>query len=205
MRQTQLKTTRPKKPKKCKVKICGRDFVPDKFGQIVCSPRCAVELAYQKRKADKIKQDAAFRKETRRRKLALLDNDPKHWAQKAQRQFNKWIRIRDKNSPCISCRTLVGGIVEHWSGGAFQAGHYRPAGNHSALRFDETNCHAQCVQCNMHKSANLTMYRKHLIKKIGLERVEWLDNHNGAKRWTVPELKEIFYTYQTKVIEHDDN
>jgi hypothetical protein len=177
------------KSKKCP--ICKTEFLPVRMGQKVCGPKCSWLLVEQKKKEE-------YRKTTRKMKKALLDKDPAHWAVKAQKQFNKWIRLRDKNEPCISCRTHVGGMVYNYSGSGFQAGHYRPAGNHSALRFNELNCHAQCVRCNMHKSANLTMYRIHLIEKIGLDKVEWLDNHNESKRWTAEELKEIYHDYRNR-------
>lgn len=85
---------------------------------------------------------------------------------KAQVVFNKWIRERDKNQPCINCgnyRTL-------------QAGHYFAAGKHSNLRFNEDNVHGECLQCNYYNSQSHAMgYRVNLEKKIGKERFENLE------------------------------
>jgi len=83
---------------------------------------------------------------------------------KAQTIFNAWIRNRDKFKQCISCP----GPVE-------QAGHFYSAGNFNHMRFNEDNCHGQCVKCNYYLSGNLLEYRKRLILKIGIERVEKLD------------------------------
>ena len=79
--------------------------------------------------------------------------------------FRAWIRKRDEGQPCISCGAP----------NPSDAGHFHPAGKVSALEFNEDNCHAQCRSCNYYKSADLHNYRKHLIRKIGLERVEKLD------------------------------
>jgi len=91
---------------------------------------------------------------------------------KAQEVFNKFIRERDKNKPCISC-------------GAFhtlQAGHFYSAGHHNALRFNEDNVHGQCLRCNYYLSGNLSNYRVNLIKKIGIQRVEKLDQIASIKK-----------------------
>ena len=43
------------------------------------------------------------------------------------------------------------------------------------MRFEEDNVNSQCKHCNYFMSGNLLNYRKNLINKIGLERVERLD------------------------------
>lgn len=83
---------------------------------------------------------------------------------KAIRLFNAFIRERDKDQPCISC----GGAVQ-------QAGHFYSAGHHNHLRFDEDNCHGQCVRCNYFLSGNLLNYRIGLEKKIGQKAMGELD------------------------------
>src|SRR3990167_7147036 len=80
----------------------------------------------------------------------------------ATKYFNKFIRQRDKI--CISC----GAGVDH-------AGHYLSAGHHSAHRFNELNTNGKCLRCNNFLHWNLINYRKGLVKKIGLERVEILE------------------------------
>ncbi len=85
--------------------------------------------------------------------------------QQAIKVFNSFIRERDKDEPCISCGKHT----------TLQAGHFYSAGKHQNLRFNEDNCHGQCVKCNYYMSANLLKYRENLIKKIGFEGVERLD------------------------------
>jgi hypothetical protein len=85
---------------------------------------------------------------------------------KAQTAFNAWIRKRDEGQSCISCGT----------GSPNQAGHFYSAGHYSALRFNEDNCHFQCVRCNYFLSGNLNQYRINLEKKIGKDRLQALDD-----------------------------
>jgi hypothetical protein len=51
----------------------------------------------------------------------------------------------------------------------------------------------------MAKSGNLSNYRKRLIKRIGIETVEWLDANHEVKRWTIEELKEVVRYYKSKI------
>lgn len=84
---------------------------------------------------------------------------------KARKRFHKFIRERDKNLKCISCGT---GKVEN-------AGHYYSAGHYPSLRFNEDNVSGQCISCNKWKHGNLIEYRKKLVLKIGIERLNKLD------------------------------
>lgn len=170
------------KDKKCR--WCKKPFTPAQSLQVVCTPRCA--LAYSKSKKDK-----AFKAETRTMRKALNDKDRALWIKKSQEACNGYIRERDKSLPCVSCG-------RHHDG-QYHAGHYIPAGRGAALRFDERNIHKQCAPCNNHKSGNLVEYRRHLICRVGLEVVEWLESNHDIKRWTVDELKEIEREYKDKL------
>lgn len=173
------------KPKKCK--ICKADFIPAKTMQATCFDfGCAIEYGARKRAKE-------YKAETVRRKREMLDNDPKHWAKKAREACHAYIRERDKDRPCVSCG-------RHHDG-QYHAGHYRPSGVNSALRYDERNIYKQCSPCNNHKSGDLVNYRKSLIGRIGLDMVEWLDNNHEVKRWTVAELKEVHRHYTEKLKE----
>jgi hypothetical protein len=101
----------------------------------------------------------------------------------AQREFNRFIRLRDKGKPCISCGRMHSGQMH--------AGHYRSTGAHPGLRFHQMNCHAQCQPCNTQLSGNLIEYRKALVLMYGIEKVEWLDGPHPPAKWTIEELKQI--------------
>ena len=64
------------------------------------------------------------------------------------------------------------------------------------MRFEELNTHKQCMPCNSHLSGNLINYRINLIKKIGLEAVEWLEGPHKPKKYTIENLKEIRDKYR---------
>ncbi len=108
--------------------------------------------------------------------------------------FNRFIRERDKHENCISCGKHING-VRH-------ASHYLSAGGHSNVRYHEDNVWVSCYKCNVMLSGNQVEYRKRLIDKIGIERVEWLES-NGAteRRYTKEELREIMKEYKQKVKE----
>lgn len=161
-------------------------FTPDRIGQKACGWKCALAVVEQEKKQQ-------YRKTTQKMKRELLDNDRSHWTKKAREACHAYIRARDKNDPCISCG-------RHHSG-QYHAGHYRPAGVNSALRFDAINIHKQCAPCNQHMSGNLVAYRSRLIVKIGADAVDSLDNNHETKRWTVDELKEIAAHYKEKLKE----
>jgi hypothetical protein len=114
------------------------------------------------------------------------------WLKEAQTIFNKFIRLRDNGLPCISCGQKING-VKH-------ASHYLSSGGHSAVRFHEDNVWVSCYKCNVMLSGNQIQYRRSLIKKIGVERVEWLEeNGSKVKKWTIEELKELIKYYKQKI------
>jgi hypothetical protein len=168
------------KAKKCRNPQCLKNFQPERPMQVTCGYECAVAyVRFQDLKKHKA--------ETRAMRKRHNDNDRRYWIKKARVACHAYIRERDKHRPCISCG-------RHHSG-QYHAGHYRSAGNNSAIMFDERNIHRQCAPCNSHLSGNLVEYRVNLIRKIGLEAVEWLEKQTGAKRWTIDELKAVHAEY----------
>jgi hypothetical protein len=111
---------------------------------------------------------------------------------KAQKVFNAWIRHRDSKDgyfTCISCfRTLP---VDQMN-----AGHYVPVKGGSALRFNEYNVNGECIRCNGFDEFHLIGYRKNLIKKIGIKKVEVLERmRNDVCKWDRTTLNHIIKTY----------
>jgi hypothetical protein len=94
---------------------------------------------------------------------------------KLDRVFSIWIRHRDTKDGygfCISCGKPI--TFE-----TCDCGHYINR-RHMATRFDEINCNGQCRNCNRFDEGNIQGYRKGLIKKHGIEKVELLEfrKHN---------------------------
>lgn len=162
-----------------------------KFGlSYFCDSDCAMKYSIEKSRKDKVKNE---QKEHSDRKRKFYDNDRSTRTKAAQQAFNAYIRERDSRLPCISCGR------DHQ--GQYHAGHYRTTGAHPELRFEESNCHKQCSVCNNHKSGNIADYRINLIKKIGLDEVEWLEGHHKAKKYSCDDLKEIELHYKAKLKE----
>jgi len=108
--------------------------------------------------------------------------------EETQKIFNSYIRKRDDGLPCISC----GKHREN-----YDAGHYVPVKGGSFLRFNEYNVNKECKYCNGFDQFHLIGYKRNLIDKIGLEMVEWLEEHrHDLKKWTRQELEEIKKKYK---------
>lgn len=151
-----------------------------------CNQECAVQYAIKnKPKGAEIKHKA--------KKKGLRDNDKSYRKKMAQQAFNAYIRIRDNDLPCISC--------QRYHNGQYHAGHYRSVGSSPELRFEEHNCHKQCSACNNYLSGNIGNYRINLVKKIGEDKVDWLEGNHDAKKYTCEELKEIERHYKQKLKE----
>ncbi|WP_032137135.1 recombination protein NinG [Kingella negevensis] len=177
-------------------KVCQQEFVKQQPLQVVCSLKCAIE--YTKRQnAKKAEKDLAQRRKAERERAKMkrreLETVPE-LIKKAQAVFNRFIRLRDKGKPCISCGKPLG-----FAPNSYDAGHYRSVGSASHLRFDEANAHGQCKHCNNYLSGNVVNYRKGLIERVGLAEVERLENDNAPRKWDKEGLRELAETYQVKL------
>ena len=186
-----------KEPKKKVCPICSTEYLPRSSLQKVChNYKCAI--AFNKQRDAEIaaresrKQEKVDRKEWRERKAKL--KPLKHWEDLTQRVVNDYItKGRDVDKPCISCGTYE---TVQW-----EAGHYRSRGAASHLRYNEDNIHKQCHRCNDELSSNSIPYRAALVAKIGIERVEALENDNNPHRYTREELDGIRSAYRAKLRE----
>lgn len=167
-----------------KCRVCKTKFQRFNTLQVVCSAKCALDYAREQER----KKEA---RELRERKRALKTRSD--WLKEAQVEFNKFIRERDADLPCISCG-------RHHQG-QYHAGHYRTVGACPELRFNELNCHKQCAPCNNHKSGNIVEYRINLVAKIGQAAVEWLEGPHDPVKYTIDEIKEIKRLYRQKTRE----
>lgn len=165
---------------------CESLFTPQRMGQRVCSPICAVRMV----KAQKVQERATTkqRKEAIKRIPDLI--------KEAQHAFNAYIRSRDIDKPCICCGRPLGASDV---GGGFDCGHYRSTGSAPHLRFDERNAHGQTKQCNRYGAGRAVDYRIGLIARIGREAVEALEAENGLRKWRRDELIAIKNDYKARL------
>lgn len=169
------------KNKNCKE--CGGLFKPFTSLQVCCSQECAIDLS-KKRVWKAEKQKIIDKTRTRT-----------EWLNLAQVVFNTYIRLRDAKEPCISCGNT--------NNVKFDAGHLYPVSTSSFLRFNEDNVNKQCSNnCNVNRSGNVLEYRLRLINKIGIERVNYLEEHRHDElRISEVEIKELINVYKKKIKE----
>lgn len=175
------------RPRKCK--WCNDNFTPTRPKQVTHS-HC--EEPYALKVAGKL--IAQRERETTRARKEAIQTIPE-LIKAAQREFNAYIRERDKHQPCICCGKPLGdGDV----GGSFDCGHYRSTGSAPHLRFDERNAHAQNKRCNRWGAGRAVDYRLGLVERIGLPEVESLEADNSIRKWTRDELRAIRDLYRQK-------
>lgn len=169
------------KPKMKKCAVCGEQFLKFRPMQKACSVSCAMRLAEKAKHKKWAKEKREFREKNKT--LPQLTKE-------AQTAFNLYIRERDYYLACISCGQFMsdGDLLK---GSRWDAGHYRSVGSSPHLRFNEDNCHKQCVYCNQHQSGNHSAYRLGLIEKIGLERVEAIEADQTPRHYTKEDMREI--------------
>lgn len=108
------------------------------------------------------------------------------WLKKeADRVFSIWIRNRDKR--CVTCGNRNN----------LQNGHY-VSRSINILRYDERNCNAQCVGCNVFKRGNMDEYALFMIRTYG----EAILSELGAikrqlHQFSRQELEEIIAKYKS--------
>ncbi|KSC62330.1 recombination protein NinG [Pseudomonas aeruginosa] len=169
------------KPRKCQNAECGAAFVPQRLGQRVCSPACALAIKDKLAKPARKAIADCERREVKARKERLKSRSDH--LKECQAIFNQCIRLRDADLPCISCG-------RHHAG-QYHAGHYRTVAASPELRFEPLNVHKQCAPCNNHKSGDIVNYRINLVRKIGAEKVEWLEGPHDSLKLTIDEIKAL--------------
>lgn len=171
-------------------KKCKEKFEPKRFLQKYCDKEACrdIEIKLTLEKVRKVKSNEE-KKATKVLKESLKTKSD--YVKILQILFNKYIRLRDKNLPCISCGRFD---VEE-----FHCGHYIPT-TYQYHRFSEDNCNKQCSYCNIYLRGNIIEYRKNLIKKIGLDGVEYLENTKHMMfDLTIEDLKKLIQVYKNKV------
>ena len=190
VRQKPKPSMRNTKPRKKKCKYCKEWFTPEREMQTTCTIEHAILYA---------KKDDVKSKAINKAKQLSRSQDKSIMAEKAQKVFNKFIRARDKEEKCISCDYdwKANGNMRQ-----AHASHYMSVGKSKKLRFNEYNVNKSCSICNSQLSGNLAEYRIRLIDKIGLAKVEELENiakESSPCKYTVEDYKKIISIYSKKI------
>lgn len=181
------------KPKKCK--YCKSLFEPKAFNQKNCYELECIKRFYYENKAKiqrvKKTRENLYLKEQKEKLKSIAK-----LKQEAKKPFQLYVRLRDKDKPCISCGKFE---KNKWDGG-----HFKKAEIYNGVIFDLRNCHKQCVHCNRDLHGNELMYRESLVKQFGDEWVEKLESDAWQTKdntWTREELIEIKKYWELKVKE----
>ena len=177
-------------------KNCKELFKVVRFNSKFCDAiDCKAVEALQN--LDKLKQKEVKDWKKRKKEIVKGMETVQDLMKIAQVTFNKFIRLRDKGKPCISCDTIIGR-----EGIKYDAGHLYSSGGHKNITFNEDNVHGQCVYCNQHNHGQLLEYHKRLIERIGIKRVEQLDElAHVTRKYSREELRDLNEYYKQKIKE----
>lgn len=113
--------------------------------------------------------------------------------------FSRYIRLRDALlvdgellAQCVTC-----GIRAPWK--SLQNGHYISRGKFGT-RWDEKNCHPQCMACNVMKHGNYPEYALFMIKTYGISILDILSMKASAGgKYSRVEMQLMIDDYTKKV------
>jgi hypothetical protein len=179
-------------------RVCGESFFPIRAMQVVCSPRCAVQLA-EKKRAKEVAQEARIeRQQIKVRKEKA--KRPKDLKAEARAAFHAYIRARDvaAGHGCIDCGKP---FEPQKPGGSIDAGHYLSRGSHPNLAFSEINTNAQRKNCNRPGGTTAAAFRLGMIFRYGLATVEDLEADTEPRRYRSDDYRAIRDTYRAKLKE----
>lgn len=177
-----------KKCKNCKNPFEPRFSTLERFcWELECKYMEAMEKV-SKIKSMRVKNQ---KKELKKKKEAL--ETIKEMMKRVQKVVNLYVRTRDAGKECCSCDTILRG--------KFDAGHFWNSNNFKNVTFDaERNVSGQCVKCNRWEHGSLLQYREKLIKRIGPEKYNQLEEDaRVTRRFTKSELQETLDEYKVKL------
>ena len=176
--------------KRCKQ--CKELFAPVRDFMKNCSYDCDMAYVSDKENLKSLIVETKDRKvkENNKKKKYFRDNDKKFLIATAQKEVNKYVRLRDKYQPCISCKT---------PNAKWDAGHFESSGGNQQQRFYTINIWKQCYRCNQQLSSNRAMYRPALIAKLGLPKVEEMENDHAIKKYSIGYLKRLIEVFRKKI------
>ncbi len=190
-KQDQLFKNKKSKRKRCKE--CSKLFVPTRDMQPCCSFDCEILYATSSKNLKNLISDGEKlrEKEARKKQRESKQNDKSFQLKETQKIVNEYVRLRDKNKPCVSCGTKKA---------KWDAGHFFSQGGNSSIRFNTLNIHKQCFRCNRMLSGNLDEYKPVLLIKIGKSNFESLEaKRNDIAKYEIEYLHRIKSVFKKKI------
>jgi hypothetical protein len=173
---------------KTKLCRCGKDYSQYTSLQNCCIDCLAVKVAKKRINSEKV----AKKVQSRELKAAKEKMKPLGFFKaKAQAALNKWVvHVRDKGKGCVSCGKV--NVI-------MQGGHYLARSIRPELALIPENINAQCIHCNLFNKNAHHAYRKELINRIGIDKVEWLESNHEPKKYTKQDFLDIEAEYKQKL------
>ena len=159
-----------------KCRICR---APNRQFKTTCSIDCESILGEKllaKKKLNDARKERASDKVRKEKLMSISDH-----LNLTQTVFNKYVNEKYKHMPCLACGKDPYSGVRH-------AAHFKSRGSNSFLRFHLWNVFPCCYSCNVEKGGNIHEYRVNLIKLIGIEKVEFLDNAPKSRKYQIEYL-----------------
>lgn len=107
--------------------------------------------------------------------------------------WSEYVRKRDMNL-CYTCRKAM-------TYKESQCGHFISR-DCLQLRYDDANCHCQCVGCNVFKKGNMIAYTLNMIRDYGAELVELYQAIKDSKKnmkWTILDYEKKIEEIKKKI------
>jgi hypothetical protein len=198
---------------RCANKLCRTKLAKGTKPPLVCNDSCrdhAIQQAlHKKREADKraqararnlVEREAkAERRALRARKQRSQENDHKWQTARTQDVFNEFIRLLDRDRPCISCQRDECGHI-------FDCGHFKTVAAFPQLRFDPRNAFKQGSNCNrpherrQGNQASVTdgFYRG-ILERFGEDHLLFLGGYHPPKNYSCGDLADLRAMFAAEV------
>lgn len=189
--------------------VCQKPYTPQRMGQVVCSPVCAIKMARAsvKKRLDADKQE---KREHKAKKEAAKTRQ--QWLAEAKTAMQAMRRLEElaKGRGCMSCgRSQQEVEAGDWRpGGYWDGGHFKSKGAFPELALEPLNIWLQCKSCNAGSGKYArkgytvnSSFEAGLVAAEGQDLVDWLNGPHKPKHYDIDDLKAIIQHCKTRVKE----
>lgn len=178
------------KPKHRNCKVCRTRFFTDSPRVTWCSDACCDAIVADALAKVRAKRDKQARKDHRKAREAVKTLP--ELRREAQAACNAYVRERDKGKPCISCGRPDDGTHQR------HAGHWKTTKARPDIRYEASQIHACCFQCNVYGGGGLHEgYLPELIRRVGQSEVDRLQV-TTVRKYSREELEAIKAHYRAE-------
>lgn len=178
-KEQQLKKN--KKPKQKRCKECKKLFTPERELQPCCSYDCNIKHLESNLKGLVNQGKTNRKKEARKQKSELDNNDKSMLRRKVQAVANRYGKLMDyprwKEEGCITCGIKTGKV---------DGGHFLPTSKYPSIRYFAKQIKGQCIRCNQYNNGMPLEYDSKMRELYGNNFVDKLrENHRKSANYSV--------------------